>query len=127
MAESSDCSFNLRTDDLIDCGEGLIICVDGRCVESSNYCRPNYDCETRYKKCPDGSYRVSLNLCPQGIKCPASLPYRCSNQLCVKNEEKCIHGIICPKCYTKCQNNGLCMESQEYCEEGFVFQSVVLK
>ena len=123
VAKSSDCSVNLRTDDLIDCGEGLIMCVDGRCVESSDYCRPNYDCETGYKKCPDGSCRVSLNLCPQGVKCPASRPYRCSNQLCVKNEEECIHGIICPKGYTKCQNNGLCMESQEYCEEGFVFQS----
>ena len=113
VSNSADCSNELFPDDLNDCGEGLIMCLDGRCVESTDYCRPFYSCEGAYKRCGDGSCRVSI-LCPENVQCPASRPYRC-NDKCLKSAEDCISGIICPNGYYKCPNDGLCKASANAC------------
>ena len=107
VSKSSDGVFDISTADSKDCEDGLIMCVDGRCVESSDYCRPSFECETGYKKCPDGTCRVSDQICPQNVTCPSSRPIRCaSTQICVKTNEECTFGLICPLGLTKCQTNG---------------------
>ena len=116
VSKSSDCVFDISTADSKDCEDGLIMCVDGRCVESSDYCRPSFECETGYKKCPDGTCRVSDQICPQNVTCPSSRPIRCaSTQICVKTNEECTFGLICPLGLTKCQTNGYCREDNDIC------------
>ena len=117
VEKSSDCSSMLNSYDLGDCGNGLIMCVDGRCVESIDYCKPNFECETGYIKCQDGSCRVSKDLCPSKIQCPPERPMRCPNQVCVKESKECFNGFICPWGYTKCPTTGDCVEKREYCKE----------
>ena len=116
VSKSSDCPNDLFNDDLYDCGEGLIMCVDGRCVESTDYCRPLYKCENSYTKCADGTCRVTEGLCPKEIKCPESRPYLCDSY-CVKNETECKNGYICPDGYMKCSYDGLCTENINDCRK----------
>ena len=116
VTKSAECANDLFENDLIDCGDGLIMCADGRCVESTDYCRPIYDCENSYWKCSDGSCRVSKDLCPKNVQCPESRPYRCDTN-CVKNSKECTAGFICPKGFVKCFNDGLCKESIEECKK----------
>ena len=116
VSKSSDCATDLNDDDLGDCEDGLIMCIDGRCVESSDYCKPDFECESGYFKCPDGTCRVAESLCPKEIKCPAGRIRCLSSQICVKNEEECVYGLICPSTYYKCPNDGICVESSEICQ-----------
>ena len=116
VEKSSDCSNELFPNDLTDCGNGLIMCADGRCVESTEYCRPVFECENSYKKCLDGTCRVSTDLCPKNIKCPASRPYQCEN-ICVKSSTECKAGLICPDGYFKCNVDGLCVSNSEKCKK----------
>ena len=116
VEKSSDCSNELFPNDLTDCGNGLIMCADGRCVESTEYCRPVFECENSYKKCLDGTCRVSTDLCPKNIKCPASRPYQCEN-ICVKTSTECTAGLICPDGYFKCNVDGLCVSNSEKCKK----------
>jgi len=90
------------------------MCADGRCVVSTDYCRPLFNCENSYSKCPDGTCRVSKDLCPTSVQCPESRPYRCDNN-CVKDIEECKAGLICPNGYVKCANDGLCKSNLQEC------------
>ena len=117
VENSADCSNDLFENELTECGNGLILCADGRCVESSDYCRPLFECDNSYKKCLDGTCRVSLDLCPENVKCPESRPYPCNeNSYCAKNSEECNAGLICPNKYVKCYNDGLCKANLEQCK-----------
>ena len=116
VKKQSDCTINLKPDDRTDCEEeGLIMCIDGRCVPSTDLCRPSFDCDTGYTKCPDGTCRVAASLCPKEVACPASRPYRCSNQLCVKSEDNCIIGFKCQEGYTRCEDSGSCVSDSSQC------------
>ena len=117
VAKSSECATDLNDDDLGGCKDGLIMCIDGRCVESSDYCRPDFECESGYSKCPDGTCRVTPDLCPENINCPLNR-IRCQDsQICVKDENECKYGLICPSDYTKCKYDGLCTKApEEECE-----------
>ena len=116
VAKSSDCSDYLSEDDLKDCGDGLIMCIDGRCVESTDYCRPSFECEPGYHKCSDGTCRVSEEICPKEAKCPGKR-FRCpGTQICVKNEDECKFGLICPLGKTKCPSDGYCSPVSGDCE-----------
>ena len=120
VTKSSDCVFDISEDDSKDCEDGLIMCVDGRCVESSDYCRPSFECETGYKKCADGTCRVSEYICPMNVQCPPSRPIRCgTTQLCVKDEHECTFGMICPLGMTKCQTDGYCKKDGESCTTSY--------
>ena len=114
VQKSAECSNDLFEKDLIDCGDDLIMCADGRCVVSTDYCRPLFNCENSYSKCPDGTCRVSKDLCPTSVQCPESRPYRCDNN-CVKDIEECKAGLICPNGYVKCANDGLCKSNLQEC------------
>ena len=118
VAKSSDCPKELSDDDLKDCGKGLIMCVDGRCVVSSDYCRPAFRCETGYELCADRSCRIGIENCPQHTKCPAKRPISCPDtHICVKNEDECISsGLVCPDGYHKCSTDGLCVANSNYCQ-----------
>ena len=116
VSKSSDCPTDLSSSELSDCGDGLIMCVDGRCVESSDYCRPSFECETGYSKCGDGTCRVSETICPNNVDCPAGRVRCPGTQICVKNQIECTYGKICPDGYFKCQADGLCVSDQRDCE-----------
>ena len=116
VSKSSDCSDYLSEDDLKDCGDGLIMCIDGRCVESTDYCRPSFECETGYHKCSDGTCRVSEDICPKEAKCPAGRTRCPGTQICVKNKDECSFGLICPSGKTKCSSDGYCTTMAGDCE-----------
>ena len=123
VAKSSDCSNYLTEDDLNDCGDGLIMCIDGRCVESTDYCRPSFECESGYTKCSDGTCRVSPEICPRNITCPDGR-YRCDGtQICVKNKTECYFGLICPFGKTKCSSDGYCTSDISECEPSPIINS----
>ena len=116
VSKDSDCSIELKSLDLTDCNKtGLIMCADGRCVTSTDYCRPTFECESGYTKCADGTCRVSAYLCPREVQCPSTRPYRCTNQICVKEQQDCINGLLCPEDYVKCQYNGACVKDSNDC------------
>ena len=109
VRSQSDCTANLKPDDRVDCEEeGYIMCVDGRCVPSSDLCRPAFECEPGYYKCSDGTCRVAISLCPKDVACPPSRPYRCSDQICAKDESNCVAGFTCQEGYKRCSDDGLC-------------------
>lgn len=109
VKSQADCTFSLKPDDRTDCEEeGFIMCVDGRCVPSSDLCRPAFECESGYTKCPDGTCRVSILLCPHDVECPPTRPFRCPNQICAKDESNCLAGFKCQEGYTRCEEDGLC-------------------
>ena len=117
VAKSSDCSDYLSEDDLKDCGDGLIMCIDGRCVESTDYCRPSFECETGYYKCSDGTCRVSKDICPpENLTCPGNRERCPGTQICVKNSTECNFGLICPLGKTKCSSDGYCTSIPGECE-----------
>ena len=113
--------------------------VDSLNVTDEN--RSAYDfCFGKYL-CDDGSCRVSPFACPE-LQCPFSIPYRCTNGLCVhyswecpeaigtvstnsseiqcndqsvvSNSEDCPLSYYCPAPYHRCQN-GLCVLSLSLC------------
>ena len=113
-SKSSDCPLELRESDLNGCQKGFIMCVDGRCVPSSDYCRPAFQCESGYTLCYDGTCRVSPDICPQNIECPNGRHHCAFSNKCVSDPKDC-SSIVCPNDFARCENNGLCLESQEYC------------
>ena len=98
-----------------DCEEGLFMCADGRCVVSTDYCRPVFTCESSYHKCFDGSCRVSKDLCPKDVQCPKSRPYRCNDDICVKSIGECKAGLVCHDGYIRCKTDGICKSNQQEC------------
>jgi len=114
-SKSSDCSNDLFESDLADCGDGLIMCSDGRCVESTDYCRPIHDCENSYTRCKDGTCRVSPDLCPKDVKCPESRSKNCNNNYCINEETECKDGLICPNGFIKCEKDGSCKSNSGEC------------
>ena len=118
VSKSSDCPQELLDDDLSDCGKGLVMCVDGRCVESSDYCRPAFRCENGYELCADRSCRIGVENCPKYTKCPKKRPISCpDSHICVKSEDECVSsGLVCPEGYYKCPTDGLCVSDSKYCQ-----------
>ena len=111
---SADCSNDLFESDS-ECEKGFLMCADGRCVESTDYCRPVFTCESSYQKCYDGTCRVTKDLCPQSVLCPEARPYRCDDDICVKSSEECKAGLVCPDGYKKCDYDGLCKANSQEC------------
>ena len=115
VENSADCSDDLFELDS-DCEDGLLMCADGRCVESTDYCRPVFACESSYHKCFDGTCRVSKDLCPQNVQCPKSRPYRCDDDICVKSSGECESQFVCLDGKMKCENDGLCKSNKQECK-----------
>ena len=116
VEKSSDCPKDLFDDDINDCGNGNVMCVDGRCVESSDYCRPFFMCENGYERCQDGTCRIGKENCPQYVKCPDSRPYSTSSMICSKIANETQVDLTCPDNYHKCTSDGLCVSSQKNCQ-----------
>ncbi|MBQ4208869.1 hypothetical protein II654_00255, partial [bacterium] len=114
MDNSADCSNDLF-ESYSECEKGFLMCADGRCVESTDYCRPVFTCESSYQKCYDGTCRVTKDLCPQSVQCPEARPYRCDDDICVKSSEECKAGLVCPDGYKKCDYDGLCKANSQEC------------
>ena len=115
VQKSSDCPYELRDYDLKGCKDGYIMCVDGRCVPSSDYCRPSFQCESGYTLCSDGTCRVSEEICPQDITCPIGRQYCKNTNKCVEDLDRDCSSIVCPDGYIKCDNNGQCVSTQKGC------------
>ena len=115
VKQASDCPNELRENDLNECKNGLIMCIDGRCVPSSDYCRPSFQCESGYTLCPDGTCRVSEEICPKEVKCPNGKQFCKNTNKCVLDENDC-NDMICPNGYTKCESNGQCVATKNDCD-----------
>ena len=120
VSDSADCALSVKSDDIKDCGENsnLVMCNDGFCVPSYDYCLPQIYCENGYSLCPDGTCRVSVDACPIGNNCPPQRPVRCPLNVCVEKEEDC-DSLICPKNYKRCFYTGECLTYDEECKSYF--------
>lgn len=93
-------------------------CGDGRCVASSDQCRPIYACPEGYSTCPDGTCRLLSDLCPiTEMTCPSPKKYRCQSGLCVVAMDECPSSNGCPlNSPVKCEKTGHCVDKYEQCE-----------
>lgn len=103
----------------------LIPCADGRCVASSEQCRPLYKCKQNFYRCDDGSCRINAEDCPIANTCPHEFSYRCESGMCVKNETKCRGTNGCPyHTPKKCFKNGQCAKDDLACEKEYAENSL---
>lgn len=118
VGTTADCPASAKPQDYTECEklgkENHFMCADGRCVKSSEFCRPLYQCDNNYYKCNDGTCRVTSNLCPEAMGCPSTRPYRCSNGNCVESNYHC-SSTLCPVDYTKCETTGECLKEMSAC------------
>ena len=49
----------------------MIMCYNGICVPSIDYCYPIKKCENDYVRCSDGTCRQEKSLCPLSDNCPS--------------------------------------------------------
>ncbi|MCP3683835.1 MAG: hypothetical protein GY861_14210 [bacterium] len=95
--------------------KGSFMCADGRCMPSTEYCRPLYQCPSGYTRCSDGTCRLSSVLCPKSDNCPWVRPYRCDTTgRCVAVAEDCFRS--CPKEKPQvCSSTGECVVDLKDC------------
>ena len=67
--------FRTTYDERTNCDNGMIMCYNGICVPSIDYCYPIKKCENDYIRCSDGNYRQEKSLCPLSDNCPSIHPY----------------------------------------------------
>jgi fibro-slime domain-containing protein len=79
------------------CAPGLTPCKSGVCVSSPTDC-PAVTCpDSASFSCPDGSCALASNACPTPQGCPANLPTKCFNGVCVSDAKLCPSGSgLCP-------------------------------
>lgn len=119
---TSACQSYLENEDFSICKNdpdgNIFPCANGRCVPSSDHCRPIFPCTNNQARCPDGSCRPSIAMCPKyNTSCPIKKPFRCSNGICAKNNESCSKlDNGCPgNAQYKCPNSGLCVQNDSLC------------
>ena len=98
-----------------DCGNDKIMCYNGICVPSIDYCYPIKQCENGYYKCSDGTCRQEQSLCPKGNNCPSSRPFYCGEGQCAINSDYC--DLTCPIGYQKCNEDGICIVNTTNCTD----------
>ena len=104
----------------------IVPCADGRCVSSSDLCRPVLPCPSgQTVRCDDGSCRAVKSQCPKANSCPAGRSYRCASGVCAKDSSYCPQPNGCPTfASTKCSLTGDCALNQTVCET--IYNSTLL-
>ena len=77
------------------CKEGTIRCGEQSCVEDHTECPSTISCQNKKYVCPDGSCVDSEVECERLPECSEEEPYRCQDNLCVKNKNSCVKNIAC--------------------------------
>ena len=94
----------------------MFMCADGRFVKYGEKCKPLNNCANGFSRCPDGSCRVDITICPNANTCPNKM-MRCDNGSCSSEIKTCLNTQGCPNSYPiKCPLNGLCVVSINDCQ-----------
>ena len=95
------------------CKEGEFRCGDQSCVEDYTECPSTISCKNKKFVCPDGTCVDSEIECESLPICTGDEPYRCHDNLCVKDQNSCVKNVACGHkmalcydliCRTTCDN-----------------------
>ena len=117
VSRANLCYLEPTYDERTNCGDGMIMCYNGICVPSIDYCYPIKKCENDYVRCGDGTCRQEKSLCPLSNNCPSTHPYYCGDGHCAFNADEC--ESTCPHGFKICQYDGKCYKclEGEICDE----------
>ena len=96
------------------CEEGEIRCGEQSCVEDHTECPSTISCQNKKYVCPNGSCVDSELECERLPECSEEEPYRCQDNLCVKDQNSCVKNVACGHrmalckdlvCRTTCNND----------------------
>ena len=94
--------------------EGKFRCPDQSCVDDYKDCPSTISCQNKNYVCPDGTCVDSEIECEPLPVCSGDEPYRCHDNLCVKDKYSCPKNVACGQrlalcqdliCRTNCDNN----------------------
>ena len=86
------------------CAEGEIRCPDQTCVEDYTECPSTVSCQNKKFVCPDNSCVDNEIECDALPKCSGDEPYRCHDNLCVKDQYSCVKNIPCGQKMALCND-----------------------
>ena len=93
--------------------EGKFRCPDQSCVDDYKDCPSTISCQNKKYVCPDGTCVDSEIECEPLPFCSGDEPYRCHDNLCVKDKYSCAKNVACGQrlalckdliCRTNCDN-----------------------
>ena len=77
------------------CKEEEIRCGEQSCVEDHTECPSTISCQNKKYVCPDGKCVDSELECQRLPECLEEEPYRCQDNLCVKDKNSCVKNVAC--------------------------------
>lgn len=85
--------------------EGKFRCPDQTCVEDYRDCPSTISCQNKKYVCPDGTCVDSEIECEALPICSGEEPYRCHDNLCVKDKNSCSKNVACGQRMALCQDS----------------------
>ena len=79
-------------------------CPDQSCVSDYRDCPSTISCQNKKYVCPDGTCVDSEIECEPLPICPADKPFRCHDNLCVKNKYSCSKNVACGQRMALCKD-----------------------
>ena len=86
------------------CEEGQMRCPDQSCVCDYTECPSTISCQNKKYVCPDGSCVDNEIECKALPNCSGDEPYRCHDNLCVKDKNSCIKNVPCGQKMALCSD-----------------------
>ena len=84
--------------------KGKFRCPDQSCVDDYRECPSTISCQNKKYVCPDGTCVDSELECEALPNCPADKPFRCHDNLCVKNKFSCAKNVACGQRMALCKD-----------------------
>lgn len=86
------------------CEEGEIRCGDQSCVVDYTECPSTISCQDKKYVCPNGKCVDNEVECEGLPTCSVDEPYRCQDNLCVKDKNSCVKNIACGQRMALCED-----------------------
>ena len=86
------------------CAEGEIRCPDQSCVADYTECPSTVSCQNKKFVCPDNSCVDNEIECDGLPNCSGDEPYRCHDNLCVKDQYSCVNNVACGQKMALCND-----------------------
>ena len=96
-----DSYYDCETSDFC---EGKFRCPDQSCVDDYRDCPSTISCQNKNYVCPDGTCVDSEIECEPLPFCSGDEPYRCQDNLCVKDKYSCPKNVACGQRLALCQD-----------------------
>lgn len=86
------------------CAEGEVRCPDQSCAEDYTECPSTVSCQNKKFVCPDNSCVDNEIECDALPNCSRDEPYRCHDNLCVKDQYSCVKNVACGQKMALCND-----------------------